>query len=453
MWQCCYDMCIVRDIKHHISPNPLAFIIASMVGLVSGCFAFLLKRMIAFVSGWLTAGMHAGEANYLLLLIPVCGIVLTGVFCRYVLHRDISHGVRQLMQGLKNKVYRLPLVQTVSLMIASTLTLGFGGSAGSEGPIACTGAAIGSNMARMFHMSPRMMMIMVGCGAGAGIAGIFKAPIGGALFTLEVLRMGLSTFSVLVLCVATLISALTAYSLSGFTLDIAYNQSMPFDASLLPYVVLLGVCCGFYSLYYSYIMKRVEQWLHAVKKQWVKNLMAGAGLAVMIFWFPALYGEGYDVIGGVINGHDGGLIADGPFADVADSVWYMIAVAAGIMALKCFAASATTSGGGVSGDFAPTLFAGCVTGYVFAMLLNVLFGLHLSVAMFAYFGMAGVMAGAIRAPLMAIFLTCEMAGAYSMLLPLTIASALSFGVVRLFTADSFFSIRIDRHNGVLTRRR
>lgn len=434
----------------HLSEKAFVFILATIVGIVAGFGAFLLKRLIAAVSGFLTSFFHPASSNWLLLLIPVAGIILTGIFCRYVLRTPIAHGVARLMKNLSQKIYVLKPLITFAPILASTITLGFGGSAGSEGPIAYTGAAIGSNAARIFRLPPRTMMLLVGCGAGAGIAGIFKSPLGGALFTLEVLRMPMNTFSVLVLLVTVVAASMTAYMLSGCTLDIPFGQSLPFDTSLLPYVLLLGLFCGLYSLYYSYIMKLIGRILGRLRNPWLKNLSGGLILAVLVFIFPSLYGEGYGVVGKIINGDISGILNDSFFTADGSDATALLLVAGGIILAKCFATSATNNGGGVSGDFAPTLFAGCVAGYFFASLLNLLFDLQLPVSHFAYYAMAGVMAGAIRAPLMAMFLTCEMGAAYSFFLPLMLTAAISFGIVRLFTADSYFSEHFDRRNGIIS---
>lgn len=289
--------------RRNLSEKAFVFLLASLVGLLAGTGAFVLKRLVGGVSHLLTSHFHSDSANWALLVIPVVGIVLTGIFCRYIMRARLAHGVKQLMTGLANKVYTLRSYLTFAPIVASTLTLGFGGSAGSEGPIAYTGAAIGSNVARIFRLSPRLMMLMVGCGAGAGIAGIFKSPLGGALFTLEVLRMPMSTLSVMVLMVTVVIASMTAYLLSGCSLDIPFDQSVAFDPGLLPYVVLLGLFCGFYSLYYSYVMKKIGLLLEHFHNPWVRNVTGGALLAGLVFLFPSLYGEGYGVVGEMINGN------------------------------------------------------------------------------------------------------------------------------------------------------
>jgi CIC family chloride channel protein len=437
--------------RRHIPEKAFVFILGTVIGLLAGTGAFLLKRMVSFVSKWLTSHLHADSGNWALTIIPLAGILLTGVICRYLLRDNLSNGVSQLMKELSKKIYRLKSSRMFSFLIASTVTLGFGGSAGSEGPIANTGAAIGSNLASRFKLPPRLVKIMIGCGAGAGIAGIFKSPLGGVMFTLEVLRMEMTTLSVMVLIVTAVTAAMTAYVLSGATLDVALHSTSAFQLDLIPWVILLGIFCGFYSLYYTYFTKKTADSLRYLRNPWIKNLVAGTLLGCLIVIFPALYGEGYGVIGEMVNGNDAAMLSDSIFYSDKDGVWEMILVAGGILLAKCFATSATNNGGGVSGDFAPTLFAGCIAGYFFATLLNTLFDLHLPVALFAYFGMAGVMAGAIRAPLMAIFLTCEMGAAYAYFLPLMISGAISFGIVRLFTADSYFSHRQDRNNGLISQ--
>lgn len=428
------------------------FILVTVIGLLSGVCAFLLKRMVAFVSTHLTSGLEAFGANWQLAVLPLVGLVATGLLTRYLFRAKLSNGVRHLKEQLKAKNYYIAPLRMIESMLASTVTLGFGGSAGSEGPIACTGAAIGGNFGRWCRLSPNMMMLMIGCGAGAGIAGIFKSPLGGALFTLEVLRIPMTTVAVLALIVCTIVAGMTAYALGGFTMDVTVADGFSgFEPSLIPIMIGFGLVCGVYSLYYSYIVKIVEQLLNRLHRPLVRNIVAGVALSAMIYLFPALYGEGYGVIGDILNGHYGAIISDGMFALDAGAVKLLILVAGGIVVLKCFATSATNNGGGVSGEFAPSLFAGSMLGFLFAMGINALTGSQLNVGVFALCGMAGVMSGAIRAPLMAIMLTTEMVGAYNMFLPILIVSAVSFGIVRLVTFDDFYSRHVDRPNGLASR--
>lgn len=416
--------------KEGISAKTYTIFIAVTVGLVLGVVAWLLKLCIHSVSNLLTSSLHIGHANLLLLLIPLAGIMLTGIYQRYIIHRNIEHGTEQIMSRLHQQQYNIGTKLLYAPIVASTLTLGFGGSAGSEGPIATVGGAVGSNVGRWFKMTPQQMRIMIGCGAGAAIAAIFKAPIGGVMFTLEVLGLELTTVSVMALVIACVTSALTAYVLSGCTYDIHYIQAISFDTHIMPWVLLLGLLCGLYSAYYAWVMQRGRKCYEAIKSPWLRNLASGSILAILVFTFPSLYGEGYSVLSHLINGHDAVLLHDSMFYTVDADAWLMIAIAGGILFCKPHAACASNSGGGVAGDFAPTLFAGAIAGYLFAMLLNTGCGLDLPVSNFAYIGMAAVMAGAVRAPFMALFLTAEMADGYQFLLPLAVAAVISYLVVR-----------------------
>lgn len=430
---------------------PMVFVVASVVGLLTGGCAALLKWSVACLSRWVTGGFRVDGDNWLLMILPVIGLTISVALCQLVFRKNISHGVRKLKQRLSRHDAFIPPQGIYAPFIASTATLGFGGSAGSEGPIACIGAAIASNLGRWSRMRPSMMILLVGCGAGAGIAGIFKAPLGGALFTLEVLGIGLTATGMLAVVTSSLIAGLTAYLLGGNVVDMAFDSSLQvFRLSHVGWALMLGVVCGLFSLYYSYFMKKVEHWLDRVSNPWVKALLAGGLLGGLLFLFPSLYGEGYDTIGRIINGRPETLLNDSLF--FGGSLGVLLAVAVLTALMKCFATSLTNNGGGVSGDFAPTLFAGSVVGLSFVLIANSLFGASLPVGLFAYLGLAGVMAGAIRAPLMAIFLVCEMTGAYTLLLPLALVAAVSFAVVRLFTFDDYYDKRLDRPNGLAASR-
>lgn len=421
-----------------MSEQAFMFTLAVFTGLLCGIAAAILKTTIASVGQFVSTFYNSQGPYWILLLIPLAGIMLTGIYQRYVLKHDIEHGVHrmEMMIGQGNSI--MPAYMIYAPVIASSLTLGFGGSAGSEGPIASTGAAIGSNVGRLFKVDARHIMILLGCGAGAGIAGIFKAPVGGALFTIEVLKLEMTTVSVVALLISCITSAMTAYVLSGCTVDISYLQMEQFDISIIPWVLMLGVVTGFYSLYYSDVMGIMARWFTSMKNPWIRNLVSGSILSVILLTFPAMYGEGYGLMTDLLNGHFGSVSQYGFFHDSHIGSVGFLAVVAGIAAMKAFAASSSNSGGGVAGDFAPTLFAGCMVGYLFAASLNMIFGLHLPESGFAFMGMAGVMAGAVRAPLMALFLTAEMTDGFILFLPLLGVSAISFAIVRLFRKESYY---------------
>lgn len=420
---------ITAGIKQKCSPFVLMMILAFITGLITGAAAFLLKHTVKWISLPLTSGMNASGANWILLLAPVIGIMLTGIYQRYILHKTIYHGTDRLQQSISARKYSLPGDLTYAPIVASTLTLGFGGSAGSEGPIAYTGAAIGSNIGRLFNARPPLMKVLLACGAAAGIAGIFKAPIGGALFSLEVLAVTLSVGAVLAVVLASVTAGLTAYALSGCIPDLIFHNATPFDWHWAPWILLLGIFCGLYSFYYAQIMILMRRWYNSMHNPWIKNLISGSVLACLVFLFPPLFGEGYGFIGELLAGKTDALSSYSLFASDAAFTLTPILIAFGIIMVKAFACASTNSGGGVAGDFAPTLMAGCVAGFLFATSVNSLTSLSLPVADFAFFGMAAVMAGAIRAPFMAIFIAVEMAQTYELLLPVTLTATVSYLLV------------------------
>lgn len=414
------------------------FIVATVIGLLTGACAAMLKIMIGYCAKWVTGWMRPEGFNWWLLAIPLTGILLTGIYQRYVLKHNVEHGVEKVVADLTAKNYRLGKFWIYAPMIASTFTLGFGGSAGSEGPIATTGAAIGSNVGRKLGLSSDVLMVMVGCGAGAGIAGIFKAPIGGTLFTLEVLKLEITTMSVMALLLACTVSALTAYVLSGCTVDLSFIQTGHLDSNMIWVVVALGLFCGFYSTYYSLVMTTMRKNYDRIRNAWWRNIASGAMLSVILLMFPAMYGEGYGIMGKVINGDPTSMTL---YSDVA--AWLPAGAMLTLLSLfiilaKPWATSASNSGGGVAGDFAPTLFAGCFAGFFFGSALKVWFDVDVPVSTLAFIGMAGVMAGAIRAPFMALFLTTEMTNAFALFLPLFAVCAISYGVVRLFRSADYY---------------
>ncbi len=425
--------------RKYVSDTTSMFVMATVVGIITGLGAALLKFLIGSVSRLITAGYHAAEANWQFLVIPVVGILLTGIFVRYILKVDVTEGTSKLIADVRKKIYRLNPRITYGSMIGSTLTLGFGGSAGSEGPIAYIGAGLGSMLARLARFSPRLMRIMMCGGAGAGIAGIFKSPIGGALYTLEVLKMELSTSSVMAVITAAVVSALTAYSCSGFTMDLAFEGVHNFDASLTLWYLLLGLLCGIYALYYSTVMAKMQRVYDHIANPWMRNLTGGVILAVAVFMFPVLYGEGYSAMAKGLAG-DSSVISGGNVFGSGATGATLVLILGGVLLLKSFGASAANSSGGVAGDFAPTLFAGCMAGFLFASFFNFTGGASLPTGDFAFIAMAGVMAGIVRAPFMALFLVVEMTGCYSLFLPAFMVTAVSFGVVRLASRSRFFRL-------------
>ena len=438
--------------EKHITERNFVLILALVVGLLSGFAALLLKLIIEEIASLLTAHVSITQGNYSYLIFPIVGILIVSLFVRYVVRDNISHGVTRVLYAISQKKSRLKVHNMWTSLVASSVTIGFGGSVGAEGPIVFTGAAIGSNLGGAFRLSPRILMLLVGCGAAAGIAGIFKAPIAGMLFTIEVLMLDLTAASVMPLMIASITGATVAYVFTGYDVEVFFSQSEPFVTSRIPYVILLGVFCGFVSLYFTKMMNMMERTFGKLKNPWLKLLFGAVILSSLIFLFPPLYGEGYGPINLLLNGQFSQIFDGSLFYDYRNDVWMVILFIGMIILTKVFATSATNGSGGVGGTFAPSLYVGCMAGFFFAILINTL-GLcdgELSTKNFALMGMAGVMSAVMHAPLMAIFLTAEMTGGYELFLPLLIVSTISYGTIRLFLPWIIYTMRLAQRGELLT---
>ena len=436
--------------EKHIKEKTFVIILSLIVGIIGGFAALVLKTLIHFISGALTSHLDITEGNYLFFIYPVVGILITILFVKYVVRDNISHGVTKVLYAISQNKSRLKRHNMYSSLLASSITIGFGGSVGAEGPIVYTGAAIGSNLGSWMRLSPRVLMILVGCGAAAGIAGIFKAPIAGMLFILEVLMIDLTTVSVMPLLIASITGATIAYVFTGYDVEFFFIQSEPFATSRIPFAILLGIFTGLVSLYFTRVINVMENYFSSLKKQWLKFAAGGAMLSVLVFIFPPLYGEGYGSIVSLLGGNVEGILDGSIFYADRDNMWFILGFIALIILTKVFATSATTGSGGIGGTFAPSLYVGCMAGFFFASLINHLFGLDLSVKNFALMGMCGVMSGVMHAPLMGIFLTAELTGGYELFLPLLIVSTLSYGTIKMFEPYSIYAMRLAQRGELLT---
>ncbi len=443
--------------EKHIPEKTFVVMLAIVIGIASGLAAVLLKFLISTISTVINSVGVTTQANYYYLLFPIVGILLSGLYVRYVVRDNISHGVTRVLYAIAQKKSRLKTHNMYASLVASSITIGCGGSVGAEGPIVFTGAAIGSNLGQAFRLSPHLLMMLVGCGAAAGIAGIFKAPIAGVLFTVEVLMLDLTAGSVMPLIMASVAGATVSYVFTGYNVEFFFSQSEPFYTSRIPYVIVLGVMCGFVSLYFNKTIGLMEDVFGRMQGRWQRFMLGSVVLSVLIFLFPPLFGEGYGAINNLLNGDVASIFDNSLFYSLRNNTMSTILFVGGLCLFKSFATSATNGGGGVGGTFAPSLYVGCMAGFFFAYTLNAVGfaspSVPLSIKNFALLGMAGVMAGVMQAPLMAIFLTAEMTGGYSLFLPLLIVAAISYGTCRVFTPYSIYTKRLAKRGELLTHQK
>ena len=446
-------MAVLQWRENHISEKTFLLILAFVIGILSGFMALLLKFLIASIASVLTNHLTISGANYLFLIYPILGILIVGLYVRFIVKDNISHGVTRVLYAISQNKSRLKFHNTYTSVVASSITIGFGGSVGAEGPIVNTGAAIGSNLGSLFRLSPQILMMLVGSGAAAGVAGIFKAPIAGMLFAIEVLMIDLTTVSVMPLLISSITAATVSYIFTGYSPEFIFDQSEAFLTNRIPYVIILGILCGFISLYFTKVIGMMENTFAKMKSPWSRFGFGAIVLSALIFCFPPLYGEGYEAITELLTGEPSSLFDGSVFYSFKDNVWFVLLFLLMIILSKVFATSATNGGGGVGGTFAPSLYVGCMTGFFFAYLINTL-GFSpdgaLSCKNFALMGMAGVMAGVMHAPLMGIFLTAEMTGGYQLFLPLLIVSTISYCTIKLFVPYGIYTTRLAKRGELLT---
>ena len=419
-----------------------------LVGISTALAACLLKWAIHAIQHLLTTNFTFYSENWLYLLYPIIGIILASLFVRYVVRDDISHGVTKILYAISQRKSIIKLHNMWSSVVASSITIGFGGSVGAESPVVLTGAAIGSNLGRAFKMDQKTLMLMVGCGAAGAISGIFKAPITGVAFTLEVLMLDMTFYSVVPLLISSVTATAVSYFLMGDELMFPL-QSEAFALDRIPYYVLLGILCGFVSLYFTRGMNWMEGIFRKLEKPWKKILLGGILLSLLIFLLPPLYGEGYDSINSLLNLDYTRLLENSLFYEYRYNVYFVIGYFVLIVLLKIFASAATNGAGGTGGLFAPSLFVGCITGYVLVLLLQQI-GVELPAQNFALAGMAGLMSGIMHAPLTGIFLTAELSGGYDLFMPLMIVSVFSFITIYIFEPHSLYAMRLAQKGELVT---
>ena len=444
---------IARWCERRLSPRQFILLLSFIVGIATALAAQILKWLIHEIEHLLTSSFDVTQSNWLFLVYPVVGIYLTALFIKYIVRDDIGHGVTKILYAISRRQGHIRRHNCWTSVIASALTIGFGGSVGAESPIVLTGSAIGSDLGRIFKLDHKTLMLLIGCGASGAVAGIFKAPIAGLVFTLEVLMIDLTMASLLPLLISCLTATCVTYSLTGTEAQFSFQLLDPFTVERVPTAILLGIFCGLVSLYFTRTMNSFEQVFGRLKGLYPRLLLGGSVLAVLIYFFPPLYGEGYGTISTLLNGHTGqdvdSVMNNSLFYGHSE---YLLLYLGLIILLKVFATTATNGGGGCGGTFAPSLFLGCISGFVFSRIWNqyIPIDIHVPETNYALLGMAGVMSGVFHAPLTGVFLIAELTGGYDLFIPLMIVSVSSYLTINVFEPHSIYSMRLARKGELLT---
>jgi CIC family chloride channel protein len=435
-----------KHLKHH----QFVYILSFIIGIVSGAAAVVLKNTIYYTNEFLLHKLDIENINLLYLACPLIGIALTMLFVRGLIKDNIGHGISRILYAISKKNSIIKSHNNYSSFIAGTLTVGLGGSVGLEAPIVLTGSSIGSNLARVLRMNYKTTTILVGCGAAGAIAGIFKAPIAAVVFSLEVLMLDLTMWSIIPLLISAVTGATVSYFLLGKEVMFSFQLTEPFILRNIPWFIFLGIFCGFVSFYFTRININIESLFEKIKSPLAKLATGGIILGMLILFMPPLYGEGYETLSVLLRGNAQEITNGSMFYAYRDYFWVFIGFLGLIMVFKVIAMSLTTGSGGVGGIFAPALFTGGITGYLVARLINNFSFINVSERNFALVGMAGLMAGVMHAPLTAIFLIAEITGGYGLFIPLIITSTIAYITVIYFEPHSIYTSRLAKRGELIT---
>jgi len=434
----------------HINQNNFIYILSVVIGIISGIAAIILYNTTHLIKHLLTRGFTKEYHNYLYFIYPSVGILMVVLFVKYVIKKPIRDGIPNVLYSISRNNGIIGRHNMFSSLISSALTVGFGGSVGLEGPTVATGAAIGSNIAQLFRLTNKQVILLVGCASAGSLAAIFKAPIAAVIFVLEVIMLDLTMSSLIPLLISTVTAVLTSYYFLGQSALYNFPIAEGFKFFNLPFYIGLGIFAGLVSVYFTRTYMIIEKFFSYFKGRYTKLVIGGTMLGLLIFILPSLYGEGYEVINNCLHEKYIYLFNHSLYYQFNDKFWAIIILFAAIVFFKAIATSVTLSCGGVGGIFAPTLFLGACSGLLFALLINNFTPWHISESKFAFAGMAGLIAGVIHAPLTAIFMIAEITGGYQLFVPLMITSTIAYATTRIFVSNSVYTIQLAQSGDLLT---
>ncbi|MEA3496652.1 MAG: chloride channel protein [Bacteroidota bacterium] len=433
----------------HIPDQHFILILSAVIGLTSGLAAVVIKNSVHFIQELIKNEIF-NFGNYLYIAYPVIGIFFAVLFIKFIIRRKVNHGIPAVLYSISKENGIMKQHNMFSSIITSAFTVGFGGSVGLEGPTVATGASIGSNIGRLFRMSYKTKILLIGCASAGAMSAIFKAPITGIIFAIEVIMLDLTMSSLVPLLIASSIAALTSYFFLGRDVLFHFTLQDEFLFNDIPFFVILGIFTGLISTHFTRMYMKIRSYFERINKWQVKILVGGIALGILIFILPPLYGEGYETINSLLKGDYKSVMENSMFSEFQDNMYVVFGFLILLIFLKVVATSITFGAGGIGGIFAPTLFMGSTLGFTFAKILQY-FGIKdLSVSNFALVGMAGTIAGVLFAPLTAIFLIAEITGGYQLFVPLMITAAVSYTTIRLFESNSVYTIQLAKRGELLT---
>lgn len=432
----------------HIKDRPFMSFLAILIGVTSALAAVVIKKSVHFISS-LLQGTSSNE-NFFYLIYPTVGILMAVLFIKHIIRRPVRHGIPNVLYGISKSNGKINSHNMFSSILSSTLTVGFGGSVGLEGPTVSTGAAIGSNIGSFLHLNYKQISLLLGCACAGAMAAIFKAPIAAIVFALEVIMLDLTMWALLPLLLSSSSAVLTSYFFLGMDVLYPFEVEEIFSLADIPYYIGLGFFSGLFAVYFTRVYMYIHTLFEKINSVYSKLIIGGSSLGLMIFFFPSLYGEGYEAINLALSGDYSYLYDQSIFSSLGDSFGVLSVLLCAVILFKVVAASVTFGAGGVGGIFAPTLFMGVNLGVLFAKSVSYLGLRDLYVNNFALIGMAGMIAGVLHAPLTAIFLIADISGGYDLFVPLMICSTVAYATVRTFESHSVYTVQLAKRNELMT---
>ncbi|MFA9370575.1 MAG: chloride channel protein [Labilibaculum antarcticum] len=434
----------------HISIRQFIMMLAVLIGITSGIAAVIIKHLVHFISSLLQNNSSPEYKNILYVVYPTIGILMAVLFIKYVIRRPVRHGIPNVLYGISKTNAHISRHNMFSSIVTSAFTVGFGGSVGLEGPSVATGAALGSNIGRLFHLNYKHVTLLLGCACAGAMAAIFKAPIAAIVFALEVIMLDLTMWSLVPLLLASASAVITSYFFLGMDVLYPFKVENVFDMSDIPYYIVLGIFTGLIATYFTKCYMFIHGIFEKIESTYKKLIFGGLSLGLIIFFFPALFGEGYEAINSSLSGDYSYLFNNSFFYPFKDEFWMIIVLLILVIFFKVIASSITFGAGGVGGIFAPTLFMGVNAGVLFAKIVQSLGLRDLEVNNFALIGMAGMIAGVLHAPLTGLFLIADISGGYQLFVPLMITATISYATVKTFETHSVYTIQLARRKELMT---
>lgn len=435
----------------HISERQFVYILSILVGFLAGIGTVTLKNLTHYIRLLFELNFFNNYKHSLYFIFPIIGLLLVYIIKQTWLKKHIGHGISSTLYAISKLNGIIPRYNIYASLITAPLTVGFGGSVGLQGPAVSVGAALGSNAARLFHMSTKTRMLLIGCATAGAMASMFKAPIAAIIFAIEIFSLDIAFGSLVPLLLASISAVVTSYLFLGTDVLLRFELTDKFEVNDIAFYAVLGLVTALGSVYFSKVFFIITNFFKQFESRALRLLIGGLAIGTILYFIPPLYGEGYGIMNNLLQGDHLAAIGETPFNLDLSNIWIIIVLLLGITVFKAIAMTTTFGAGGVGGLFIPTLVMGSALGNAFAKIINNLgLDLHVSESNFTLVGMAGLLAGVLHAPLTAIFLIAEITEGYELFLPLMIVCAISFTITKYFVSHSIYTLKLAERGELMT---